>query len=168
MHMNQSQHPSQAERRVRSAYRSMRLAAALMMLFTICALSAGAQNSPPSRPSASVTIHQVQVAFIGSAAAGGGTLYYRGRAYPFKLGGLGIGGFGVSRLDASGNVYNLRNLQDINGVYAQLRSGWAIGDQGRGRMWLQNANGVYLQLHARRQGLALSLGADGMVIRLGS
>jgi hypothetical protein len=154
--------------RIRSGYRSIRLFAASMALCAIGAFSAGAQNAPPSRPSASVTIHQVQVAFIGSGAIGGGTLYYRGRAYPFKLGGLGIGGIGVSRLDASGAVYNMRNLQDINGVYGQARSGWAIGDQGRGRMWLQNANGVYLKLQARRQGLALSLGADGMVIELGS
>ena len=142
--------------------------AALMLFGALGALPAAAQNAPPSRPSASITIRQVQVAFIGSGAAGGGTLYYRGRGYPFKLGGLGIGGFGVSRLEASGSVYNLRRIEDINGVYGQIRSGWAIGDQGRGRMWLQNANGVYLQLQARRQGLALSLGADGMVIQLGS
>ena len=142
--------------------------AALTMLCATWAFPAIAQNSPPSSPSGSVVIRQVQVAFIGSGAVGGGTLNYRGRAYPFKLGGLGIGGFGVSRLEASGTVYNMRNLQDINGVYAQVRSGWAVGEQGRGRMWLQNSNGVYLKLQARRQGLALSLGADGMVIRLGS
>jgi hypothetical protein len=35
-------------------------------------------------------------------------------------------------------------------------------------MWLQNSNVVYLRLKARRQGLALSLGADGMVVRLGT
>src|ERR1700693_2747825 len=35
-------------------------------------------------------------------------------------------------------------------------------------MWLKNPNGVYLKLHARRPGLAMSLGADGMVIQLGS
>jgi hypothetical protein len=144
------------------------LAAALTMLSAIYAFPGRAQDAPPSLPSASVNIHQVQIAFIGSGTAGGGTLYYRGRAYPFKLGGLGIGGFGVSRLDASGNVYNMRSPQDINGVYAQVRSGWAIGEQGRGRMWLKNSNGVYLKLHARRQGLALSLGADGMVLQLGS
>jgi hypothetical protein len=97
--------------------------AALVLLSAICASPAHAQNAPPSRPSGNVTISQVQVAFIGSGAVGGGTLYYRGRAYPFKLGGLGIGGFGVSRLEASGTVYNLRSLQDINGVYAQVRSG---------------------------------------------
>jgi hypothetical protein len=146
----------------------MRLAAALTILCAICAFPVLAQDTPPSRPSGSMTIHQVQVAFIGSGAVGGGTLNYRGRTYPFKLGGLGIGGVGVSRLDASGTVYNMRSLQDINGLYAQVRSGWAIGDQGRGRMWLQNANGVYLKLQARRRGLALSLGADGMVVQLGS
>jgi hypothetical protein len=153
--------------RIWSGYWSMRVTA-LAMLCAIWAFPASAQDSQPSQPSASVTIRQVQVAFIGSGAVGGGMLYYRGRSYPFKLGGLGIGGFGISRLEASGTVYNMRSLQDINGVYAQVRSGWAIGDQGRGRMWLQNPNGVYLKLQARRQGLALSLGADGMVIRLGS
>jgi hypothetical protein len=46
--------------------------------------------------------------------------------------------------------------------------GWAVGEQGKGQMWLQNSNGVYLRLKAQRQGLALSLGADGMVVRLGA
>jgi hypothetical protein len=66
------------------------LAAGLMIL---CVLSAGAfaQSARPGYPSGSVSIHQVQVAFIGSGSAGGGTLYFRGRSYPFKLGGLGIG-----------------------------------------------------------------------------
>ena len=141
---------------------------ALALLSAIPVHPAGAQNAPPSRPSGSVTISQVQVAFIGSGAAGSGSLNFRGRAYPLTVRGLGIGGIGISRLEASGAVYNMRSPQDINGVYAQVRSGWAIGDQGRGKMWLRNGNGVYLRLQARRQGLALSLGADGMVIQLGS
>jgi hypothetical protein len=150
--------------RIWSFYRNV----ALLLLCAAWVLPASAQTSQPGSPSGSVTIHQTQIAFIGSGAVGGGTLNYRGRAYPFKLGGLGIGGIGISRLDASGTVYNMRRLQDINGVYGQVRSGWAVGDQGRGKMWLQNSNGVYLKLQARRQGLALSLGADGMVIQLGS
>lgn len=127
-----------------------------------------AQSAAPRHPSGSVNIHEVQVAFIGSGAVGGGTLYYRGRSYPFKLGGLGIGGFGISTLDASGSVYNLRRLQNFEGVYGQARTGWAIGEQGKGKLWLQNANGVYLHLHARRQGLSLTLGADGMLVRFGA
>jgi hypothetical protein len=130
--------------------------------------AATAQNAPPPRPSGSVNIHQVQIAFIGSGAAGGGTLYFRGQAYPFKLGGLGIGGIGISTIDATGTVYNLYRLEDFNGVYGQARKGWAVGQHGSGEMWLQNSNGVYLRLWAKREGLALSLGADGMVVRLGS
>jgi hypothetical protein len=147
---------------------TVRLVACVLVLFALWDSPSSAQGGQLARPSGSVTIHQVQIAFIGSGTTGGGTLYYRGGAYPFKLGGLGIGGFGVSRIDASGTVYNLRRLQDIDGVYGQVRSGWAIGQQGSGRMWLQNSNGVYLALRAQRSGLALSLGADGMVIHLGS
>jgi hypothetical protein len=144
------------------------LVAGLLVLSCILSAGAYAQSAPPPKPSGSVNIHQVQVAFIGSGAVGGGTLHYRGRSYSFKLGGLGIGGIGVSTLDATGSVYNLRRLQDFEGVYGQARIGWAAGEQGKGDMWLQNANGVYLRLKARRQGLALSLGADGMVVRLGA
>ena len=136
----------------------------------LCVLAAGAfaQSAPPARPTGSVRIHQVQVAFIGSGTTGGGYLYFRGRTYPFKLGGLGIGGFGISTVDATGSVYNLHRLEDFSGVYGQARYGWAAGEAGKGKMWLQNSNGVYLHLRAKRQGLALSLGADGMVVRLGS
>jgi hypothetical protein len=141
------------------------IAAALLS----CLISVGAypQSPRPPQPSGSVNIHQVQVAFIGSGAMGGGTLYFHGRAYAFKLGGLGIGGIGISTIDAVGTVYNLSRLQDFNGVYGQARTGWAIGQHGSGKMWLQNSNGVVLQLHARRRGLSLSLGADGMVVQLG-
>jgi hypothetical protein len=152
----------------RSAGFTRVLAVALAVLISAASVSAFAQTAPPAKPSGSVTIHQVQVAFIGSGATGGGTLYYRGRAYPFKVGGLGIGGFGVSKLDASGSVYNLRRLEDFAGVYGQARVGWAAGEQGKGQMWLQNPNGVYLRLKAKRQGLALSLGADGMLVKFGS
>jgi hypothetical protein len=152
----------------RWASATLGLAMALTILCGSVPPDALAQAAPPPRPSGSVSIHQVQVAFIGSGAVGGGTLFYRGRSYPFKLGGLGIGGIGVSRLYASGNVYNLNRLQDFEGVYGQARTGWAVGEQGKGQMWLQNGNGVYLRLKAQRQGLSLSLGADGLVVRLGS
>jgi hypothetical protein len=147
---------------------TLTFALGLTVLWGILSAGALAQSASPPKPSGSVNIHQVQIAFIGSGAVGGGTLSYRGRSYPFKLGGLGIGGFGVSTLDATGSVYNLRRVQDFEGVYGQARTGWAVGSQGKGDMWLQNSNGVYLRLKARRQGLSLTLGADGMLVRLGA
>jgi hypothetical protein len=116
--------------RIRWTYGNITLTVALSLLCAICALPVRAQDSPPSRLSANVTIHQVQVTFIGSGAAEGGSLNNHGRAYPFKLDRLGIGGFGVSWLDASGAVYNMCSLQDFCGAYGQVRHSWALGDQG--------------------------------------
>ncbi len=152
----------------RSYHRLTRRLAAGMMALCVLSFGASAQSAPPPHPSGSVSIHQVQIAFIGSGTAGGGRLYFRGRSYPFRLGGLGIGGIGISTIDATGTVYNLHRLADFDGVYGQARVGWALGEQGNGSMVLQNSNGVYLRLKAKRQGLALSLGADGMVVHLGS
>src|SRR6516162_1654818 len=100
----------------------MGIVAFAMGSMLLCFLSASvvAQEAPP-KPSGTVTISQVQVAFIGSGSGGGGTLHFQGRNYPFKLGVLGIGGIGVSRLEATGTVYDLRQVEDFAGVYGQTR-----------------------------------------------
>ena len=116
--------------------------------------------------SGTVEIEQVQVAFIGSGNVGGGTLHFLGKNYPFTVGGLGVGGFGVSKLQATGEVYDLKELRHFPGAYAQARKGFAAGDKGGGEMWLENANGVSIALRTRRSGLALSLGADAVIINL--
>ena len=77
---------------------------------------------------------------------------------------MGIGGVGASRLTASGTVYGLSRREDFAGAYVQIRSGWALGDQGKGTLWLHNDKGVTMRLHTQRQRLQLSLGADGVVI----
>ncbi|GGC79340.1 hypothetical protein [Chelatococcus reniformis] len=142
-------------------FRTMLFAMAAGVLVSAPAL---AQNATPGRPSGSVSIEQVQVAFIGSGSIGGGKLMFRGRSYPITVGGLGIGGFGASRLEATGTVYGLKRLSDFAGAYVQIREGWALGDQGRGRLWLRNGKGVALRLATRREGLQLALGADGVLI----
>jgi hypothetical protein len=125
---------------------------------------ANAQPSDLGPATGSVSIRQVQVAFIASGAAGGGTLTFRGRRYDITVGGIGVGGLGASTFVANGAVYGLRNRDDFAGAYVQLRQGWAVGESGRGRLWLRNAKGVTLRLNTRRQGLQLSLGADGVII----
>jgi hypothetical protein len=123
-----------------------------------------AQERPNSAPSGRVSIKQLQVAFIGSGALGGGSLSYRGKTYPITVGGLGVGGIGASELKASGEVYGLQRLEDFPGAYIQIRRGWALGDNGKGALWLKNDHGVVMRLKTQRRGLALSLGADGVII----
>jgi hypothetical protein len=138
------------------------LAAALLAL----SAPAQAESGPTDAPTGHITIQQMQVAFIASGNFGGGTLTFGGRSYRFKIGGLGVGGVGASRLKASGDVYGLKKISDFPGVYGAVRTGWAAGDAGRGRMWLRNANGVLLKLKGARQGLQLATGAEGVLISL--
>jgi hypothetical protein len=112
----------------------------------------------------SLTIEQVQIAFIGSGNLGGGTLIFNGQKYGISVGGLGIGGFGISKMQAHGAVYNLYDLGDFPGAYVQARYGLAVGSTSTGQLWLRNARGVALRLDADRSGLALSLGGDAVYI----
>ncbi len=116
------------------------------------------------KPSGTVRIEQVQIAFIGSGNLGGGTLDFDGKQYRFTIGGLGVGGFGVSRMEAVGEVYDLKKVEDFPGAYAQGRYGLVAGDIDKGELWLQNAAGVSLHLKTRREGLALAMGADAVYI----
>ncbi len=130
-------------------------------VMTLIALPAVADNFVPT---GTVTISQTQIAFIGSGNLGGGTLNFGGKSYDFTVGGLGIGGFGISKMEATGTVYNLKKLGDFAGAYVQGRYGIAVGDKSSGELWLTNASGVALSLKAKRQGLALSLGGDAVYI----
>ncbi|MBA4096004.1 MAG: hypothetical protein C0484_04450 [Rhodospirillum sp.] len=114
--------------------------------------------------SGTLTIEQVQIAFIGSGNLGGGTLVVGGQKYSFSIGGLGIGGFGVSKMECTGSVYNLKNINDFAGGYVQARYGMAVGSTGGGQLWLQNSKGVVIEVRAKRSGLALSLGGDAVYI----
>ncbi|TVR95876.1 MAG: hypothetical protein EA406_13185 [Rhodospirillales bacterium] len=132
----------------------------------IGALGAPDTASAGDKPAATVVIDQVQVAFIGSGNIGGGTLTFEERDYDFTIGGLGIGGVGVSRMTATGEVFGLQDVRDFEGAYVQGRYGAVAGDIGAGALWLQNDKGVSMHLAAKREGLALSLGGDAVYIKL--
>jgi hypothetical protein len=120
----------------------------------------------PAEPSGTVRISQVQVAFIVSGALGGGALSYQGQTHEFSIGGLGVGGLGASRMEATGEVYNLSRLEDFEGPYAQGRAGAVAGDsQIDGGLWLINPKGVELRLKARREGYSLTLGGDAVYVQ---
>ncbi|GAB0115967.1 hypothetical protein [Acidisoma sp. 7E03] len=144
------------------------LALPILALLAACSQGgSGTQTAAPAQtPDGSVTMHQVQAAFIGSGNGGTGTLVFQGRSYPFTIGGLGVGGIGASTIDATGEVYNLKSVKDFAGPYVQGRMGYAFGTKSHGDLWLKNNAGVVLHLDAHRTGLMLSLGGDVIVITL--
>jgi hypothetical protein len=144
------------------------IGAAVLVLVAGCTSSVkvGPQAVAGLSPDGTVEMKQVQVAYIGSGGGGSGTLFYRGREYPFTVGGLGIGGIGASSLEASGEVYKLRDVAQFAGAYGEARYGFVFGTKSAGDLWLQNEAGVIMHLHAKREGLMLSLGGSAVVITM--
>lgn len=116
------------------------------------------------QPSGEIELKQYTVAWVGSGTVGGGSLTVDGETYPFRISGLGIGGFGASSIDAEGVVYNLPDLQAFPGTYGNARMGMTAGDSGGGKLWLKSPTGVVIELKSEMRGLALSTGLDGIYI----
>ena len=126
----------------------------------------GAPSLVGKTPSGFVQLREVEIAFLGAASGGKGTLTFQGQTYPFEIAGLGGGGAGISKIDASGEIYNLTDVAQFPGAYDERRTGVAFGGGGGGDLWLQNNAGVIMHLKAATEGLMLSLGADVVEIRM--
>jgi hypothetical protein len=150
-----------------SSYQRVLIATALISL-TACtgSVKVGPQAIAGLSPSGTVDMNEVQVAYLGNAGGGHGTLYYQGQAYPFTVAGLGVGGIGASTVSASGEVYKLDNIAQFPGTYGQASYGFVLGTKSTGDLWLQNQTGVILHLKAKREGLMLSLGGDAVSIQM--
>ena len=119
----------------------------------------------PKVLSGTITINSTQLAFIVSGQMGGGVLTYKGKEHAFDIGGLGVGGVGVQKLSAKGQVSNLTDLSKFPGTYGQARAGATVGT-GKGALSLSNEHGVILELASTSEGVALSIGVDGMSVKL--
>ena len=115
--------------------------------------------------SGTVEIDATQLAFIVSGKFGGGVLKFQGKEYAFKGGGLGIGGIGVQKIKATGKVYNLTDVSKFPGTYVAARAGATLG-KGKNVISVSNQHGVIIDLKASTEGVALSIGADGLVVKM--
>ncbi|HEY7382485.1 MAG TPA: hypothetical protein VH743_02360 [Beijerinckiaceae bacterium] len=115
--------------------------------------------------SGTVRIQAVNAGFIFGGGGGRGVLQYRGRVYPFSVGGIGVAKFGVSAADLVGRAYYLRRPSDIAGTYTATAAGVAFVAGARVTR-LRNANGVVLDLQGGQVGLELDISLNGMSIAM--
>src|SRR5262245_20440832 len=103
--------------------------------------------------------------FIVGVGGGSGTLRFRGRNYPLSIGGINAGTIGISSADFVGTARNMRRPEDIAGTYSAIGTGLVVAG-GVGAARLQNANGVVLDLRARKVGFQASLSVGGLTISM--
>ena len=125
----------------------------------------GAEQKPTEAPSGSIHFEEVQVMAILGGDWGHGTLGYNGKTYKFKATGMGAGGMGVHKVSATGTVYRLKDIADFPGKYSELRAGITVGE-GVGGYYIHNDNGVVLELKTHAEGVALSVGVQGLTIQM--
>ncbi len=96
---------------------------------------------------------------------GSGVLTYKGKDYPFTVSGLSAGDIGITSAELSGEVLNLKKLEDFNGNYTSFGAGLTVAGGGGGAT-MRNQNGVIMNVVATTQGLKFKLGVDGMKVQL--
>jgi hypothetical protein len=99
---------------------------------------------------------------------GSGTLTYKGKDYPVKVKGLSVGKVGITSSSASGEVFNLKHLQDFNGHYnfgAAGTRGVTLGS-GRAGTIMSNQAGVIVRISTTQQGVNVNATGGGVDMQL--
>jgi hypothetical protein len=115
------------------------------------------------QPDATLTLHTVSMADGVGYSWGGGVLTFQGKAYPFRIEGISVGDMGISRAEATGNVYNLTKIEDFSGDYVAASASAAIAG-GSGIASMRNQHGVAIDLTGIDQGVKLKFGVEGVKV----
>jgi hypothetical protein len=145
-------------------YRKAFGALALMAAFFAGGLALAADAK---KPDGTVKIDSTQFALVVGGSTGGGTLTFKGKDHEFKLSGLTVGlNAGVTKIDAVGDVYDLKDISKFPGTYTQWDASATLGG-GAGALYLKNENGVVMKLTSRNKGLQINVGsANGVKVTM--
>jgi hypothetical protein len=112
------------------------------------------------------------VRFSGGSVAAGigwswgkGTLTYKGKDYPISVKGLSLGKVGITGVTASGEVLNLKKLQDFDGNYTAAGAGITLAG-GRSAVTMKNQNGVRVRVISTTRGADLTIGVGGVDMKI--
>ena len=119
-------------------------------------------------PDGTVKITRRSVAPAVGLSWGDGVLTYKGKDYVFSFEASGLlreVEEGVTAAELSGQVLNLKNLEDFNGVYKTVERAESVGSGGT-RVTIKNQNGVVVNVIATTGGRKFTLGPEGLTIQL--
>jgi len=123
-------------------------------------------NTASAAADGNIELTLYKAGFIVGSSGGTGTLKVKGKAYPINIGGVSLGAtIGVSKAELIGEVHNLKQPGDIEGVYTAVQAGVAVAGGGKVAE-LKNSKGVVLKVKGKEIGLELALDLSGMEIKL--
>jgi LysM domain len=137
----------------------------LLVISLVFLITSSVASAEKKVPSGTIDIDETQLAFIIGGDVGKGVLHYKGVDFYFKTGGIKVGGIGIAKISAAGEVYDLFDISQFPGTYVTGDYGIALGG-GMGGIILQNENGVYMHLRSTLEGVALAVGVEGITVKL--
>lgn len=127
----------------------------------IVALLAAPALADEKKPDATLRLSEGTVAAGIGWSWGHGELNYGGKTYKVKIEGLTVAEVGITKAVATGNVYNLTNIADFDGVYAAAGTEGTAG-KGAGVSSLRNSKGVVINLKSETKGANVKVAAEGL------
>jgi hypothetical protein len=137
----------------------------LALFFLVVALPGRAIAADKATPSGKVTIESRSIAAGVGVTWGDGKLTFKGKVYPFSIDGLSLVDWGIAKVSATGDVYNLTDPAKLAGTYVAAEAGLTLAG-GMGGMVLRNQDGVVLHVRSTSRGARLSLGTSGLKITM--
>jgi hypothetical protein len=137
----------------------------MLMMVAALGLALSVAQAEEEKPDATLKLSGGSVAAGLGVSWGGGTLTYKGKDYPISVTGISVGDVGVTKLEASGSVYNLTKLEDFDGNYTAAAAGATLAG-GASAVAMKNQNGVKVNLVATTQGVKIVLGGGGVDMKI--
>jgi len=128
----------------------------------IVVLSASPIAGAADTPDATINFSAKRGAIGIGHTEGHGTLHFRGSDYPFEVRGLTVGEIGAVSMTATGDVYNLTRLDDLDGSYVAGSAGAAVGEGTA----MRNHNGVVIRLRGTTEGVDVRLSIDVFALKV--
>jgi len=138
-----------------------RFAVWLAVLGTVAFLASATAIAEDKAPDATIRLSEGSVAAGIGWNWGRGEVNFQGRTYHVKIDGLSVAEVGVTKAVAMGTVYNLKNAEDLNGVYVAAGAEGTAG-KGAGVSSLRNDKGVVINLKSETKGANIKVAASGL------
>ena len=117
-------------------------------------------------PSATMDFDITSVKLIAGVSWGTGNLHYQGKSYSLKVKSGTAGGVGYRSVKGTGDVYDLKKLEDFAGIYTGASAGGTVGEKGVGVSTIENTKRVVIRAKATdSKGVQMATSLGGLQIK---
>ena len=144
--------------------KSLNTILAIIVTFLVFSLTLPAQAEDPS---GTVTLKSTSIALGIGVQWGNGTLTLNdGSTHEFKVQGLSVLDLGASSVEATGDVFGLKDVADFPGDYSSMEASATLGKMSAGDVIMKNKKEVIIRLTPKGTGVQLTAAAKGLIISL--